>query len=74
MPGHLGVERTWEVAETALVPDLSGLPEVASVDRPRELESVSVYYDTETYPAPSRHLPAALHRKRGRGLASRTGA
>lgn len=41
------IERKYDVDEDALVPDLSGLPGVASLAPDLDLEQVATYYDTE---------------------------
>lgn len=40
------IERKYDVAADCVVPDLSGLPGVASVSDPVELEQVATYFDT----------------------------
>jgi inorganic triphosphatase YgiF len=46
MTDHLEIERKFDVDPGFTVPDLSGLPGIASVDGPTIYQLVAIYYDT----------------------------
>ena len=63
--GHVEVERRYDVAAGCVVPDLSVLPETASVEQATESRLSATYFDTEDLRLLHAHV--TLHRCTGGG-------